>query len=1682
MVKTSSRGPANPKRTLIGGVLLLSLLWSHPSWAVSSSIVVTVEGGGVTATASGSFGSCPNGGGVTLKRNNVAIGSASGSGSASVTRTLDRGTLHGTNTFQAYAADCTGYTTQSYTLVLDNTPSVTVTGPSGVVSGPFDITGTVVFKPTLSATKGTVSVQFTGTGTPTTVATKACTTETCAISYQEITGILYERNHGGPYTVRLYASGGGAVASASQSFTVDNMPSVTVTSPLGVVSSPFDITGMAVFKPKLSAIKGTMSAQIIVGGTPTTVATKTCLTETCGFSYQEVTGGLYTKSPGSYTVRLYASGGGATASDSDPFSVVACTVTSTGFSADQLVIDPGVGGATKLTGNLTDSSGRPISWNVSVAGRTWTGAGGTLGNNVVWDGKDALGRLVEPGTYTATLNATNGVPYCSAPPRTVQITVTAEAAVGPSCPTRRHQVGSSADVAGGMLQHDQDLFETEGTGMPLRFILAYHSANAATPPLGDGWTHNYAMRLTPDNAGGYVLATADGNRLVLLPSGAAYRPAAATYPVMTINPDTTRDLREHNGTHYTFAVDGRLTAITDRNGNTVVVAYTNGDLTSLTDSGGRVATLASDATHRLASIVDPSGAVHTFSYQGSLLTGVTSTELGGAVRTWQYTYNPAGLLVSKTNPRGDLTQYVYDASQRVINITDPEGGVRTVTYPALSSALTRTSTVTEPDAGVWTYTYDTRLGLVLSKADPLAHTTTYAYNGNRRLSTQTGPDGSVTQWTYDTDGNVLTTTDPLGHVTAFTYNGFGQVTSRTDALGHVTAYTYDVQGNLLTLTDATGAVTQYQYDTAGRVIQVTTPLAQVIALAYDSAGNLMTVTDPTGAVTTYAYDGAGHLTTQTDALGRTTTLATDGFGQVRSRTAPDAGTTTWTYDGAGHRLTETDANAHATTWTYNFREQVTSVTDAAANVTRYTYGSTTGCGCTAGGDRLLSVTDPTGAHTTFTYDAAGRRINATDAMSHVTSFTYDTRDRLVSQTDANGRVTSYTYDAVNRLLTETDPVGGVTAYSYDAVGNLLSVTDPKNSVTGYTYDAANRRTQETRPLGQVTSYAYDAGGNLTTLTDGKGQVTTLTYDAGNRLTARTFADSTQDTFSYNAVGNLTGYIGSGLSGTLTYDAQHRKLSEGVNFGSLTKTYSYTYDGVGNETSLTTPEGAVSTYAYNAINQPTSVTSSAGTISATYDHGRLSGLAFPNGVATNYQYTATSWLSGLSTVKGAVSVLTRQHAFDGVGNILTRTSETGSTTYIYDALSRLTDAVPPVTQAPEHYTYDAVGNRLTSATTAGTWGYNANHQLLTYAATTNTYDANGQLVQTTDGSQVTTFGYNSRNRMAQVTLPNGQTASYTYDPFGRRVKKDVAGTVTYFLYSDEGLLAEYDAAGTLQRGYGWWPQTAWGTAPLGQTEGGQTYAIHTDHLGTPQKVTDSTGAVVWSATYSAFGEASVDPASTITHNLRFPGQYHDEGTRLHYNLNRDYDSTIGRYRQTDPIGLAGGVNTYGYAMSNPLLGIDPLGLEVFVGQHPAFLASPNNPVNHAAIVLMPDNPRDFIDHPVFKHSNGQWASIGGQAFGEGRGIFGRLTGEFNYPGDSPQSLNDLTAVCRPEGQSDAEFILNLVNIAKTYDNSAHYDPFPDRWGRTFNSNSYVSGLLIGAGVSPPPLPGIRPGYGRPLPFN
>jgi RHS repeat-associated protein len=190
------------------------------------------------------------------------------------------------------------------------------------------------------------------------------------------------------------------------------------------------------------------------------------------------------------------------------------------------------------------------------------------------------------------------------------------------------------------------------------------------------------------------------------------------------------------------------------------------------------------------------------------------------------------------------------------------------------------------------------------------------------------------------------------------------------------------------------------------------------------------------------------------------------------------------------------------------------------------------------------------------------------------------------------------------------------------------------------------------------------------------------------------------------------------------------------------------------------------------------------------------------------------------------------------------------------------------------------------------------------------DANGNPL--TKGSD--TYAYDPDNRLIHY---QGNAASYVYNSQGQRTAKTTGATTTRYAYDEQGrLLGEY---GPNTKEYIYLDDE-----PLAIIDNNNIYYVHNDHLATPQQITNQIQTVVWAADYEPFGEVTTT-VNTVENNLRFPGQYYNAETSLHYNGARYYDPKIGRYISSDPIGLEGGVNTYAYVRNNPLRYIDPRGL-------------------------------------------------------------------------------------------------------------------------------------------------------------
>ncbi len=308
----------------------------------------------------------------------------------------------------------------------------------------------------------------------------------------------------------------------------------------------------------------------------------------------------------------------------------------------------------------------------------------------------------------------------------------------------------------------------------------------------------------------------------------------------------------------------------------------------------------------------------------------------------------------------------------------------------------------------------------------------------------------------------------------------------------------------------------------------------------------------------------------------------------------------------------------------------------------------------------------------------------------------------------------------------------------------------------------------------------------------------------------------------------------------------------------------------------------------------------------------------NGLVRTVGYDLQYRVASLQT--GTIQDLTYVPDPNGnVQDIVDNLNSNKNKNFSYDSHNRLDGATGP--WGSLSWTYDDVGNRLTYTDDVGTANYsyftgNNRLQALTGSRSKTFSYTNAGNTETEDTRQ---YVYNENNRLTQVG-DGGVIGDYNHNGYGERVIKSIQGTTTIFHYDQNGtLIGESDGVNFEEYIY-------LGSTPIAKASGQDLFFIHPDHLDTPRVMTDASGASVWKLEVRPFGD-SENVTGTETLNLRFPGQYYDEATGLHYNYRRDYNPLIGRYLQSDPIGLDGGLNIYEYAAQNPLVVIDPTGLSM-----------------------------------------------------------------------------------------------------------------------------------------------------------
>ena len=977
-----------------------------------------------------------------------------------------------------------------------------------------------------------------------------------------------------------------------------------------------------------------------------------------------------------------------------------------------------------------------------------------------------------------------------------------------------------------------------------------------------------------------------------------------------------------------------LTGITDERGERYATwAYDSEDRAILSEHANGVERVSLDfSTPGQTLVTNSQGeqSVYHTTYQSGIpivtaIAGPGCSTCGAADS--QYVYNDGGQLTQSQNKDGLTTHYQYDTQGRLTNISveDANGTQHQREQRSYQGNNLQPNQIHQPSVNpngqhqrLLTYNDQQQLTKIEENGFsptpdgdylPITRTTTLTYDG-QDLIVIDGPREDVDdilRLAYDRQHRLTTLISPDGRKLEITdYDAYGRATQIQTGEASPLTIQYNAQGQPTQVSQGPNTLS-YEYSASGKLIGLTGPDGERVDIRYDEADRATRVIQANGPQLNLSYDTESRITNQS---------LSNANGDILS-------TINLLYDAEGR-----------------LREQRTNQNDNET-IRNYEYDSQ---------DRLTSLSNPQGDQLQVSYDPLGQLLGIANG-AQTSQLEYDNKGQAISLTDANGNTTQQLKDDFGRIVALISPDSGTTQYRYDQAGNRIQKTNAEGQTDHFAYDAANRLIHSQTADGN-TQYAYH---------ESNGQLI--------QVSQQTETGQSQERFEYDKEGKLT-----------AHHRDFRLKSNEIN----TLTTEYEYNAKGKLSHKHLPDGQTLRYHYyqdgkhrgqlRAITKETFFGQDViiGEIDPNHWDGTL-GYVFGNGLRANANYQNGQLQNQQD---GNIKLV---YKYDEQGNIIQIDHNGILNQYRYDQLGRLTYA--KANHAIYRYQYDKLGNRLSKTVetqTTNTIQVNAyaeeaegnrlkkrNNQVIDYnaAGSPKTYPSK---------QGVRSYDYNANQRPIRLYIDKQLRAEYEYNAFGERIRKTVypqkdkassnkksssnsndddgdsepgQPITTYYLYDGRQLTAEVNDKGKVTKQYIYYK-----TAPVALLKKKTLYHIHSDHLGTPQQITDSKGKTVWQAGYSPFGKASINPdpdndGKAITLNLRFAGQYEDQESGTYYNYFRDYDPETGRYITSDPIGLQGGLNTYAYVSNNPLSSIDPLGLMPAAAPVPTTPTTPGiTPVN------------------------------------------------------------------------------------------------------------------------------------------
>ena len=608
-------------------------------------------------------------------------------------------------------------------------------------------------------------------------------------------------------------------------------------------------------------------------------------------------------------------------------------------------------------------------------------------------------------------------------------------------------------------------------------------------------------------------------------------------------------------------------------------------------------------------------------------------------------------------------------------------------------------------------------------------------------------------------------------------------------------------------------------------------------------------------------------------------------------------------------------------------------------------------------ERPILIQHAADTPTSIIYDQQGRVQQTTQGGSNTVTYFYGSNGEIESVKNILNQETQYEYDPADRVTKTIFPDGRFTLYSYNADRLISSITPPGRSAHNFTINAFDLTESYEPPLlpainSTQTEYSYNLDKQLTKiLRPDLKEVNYVYNDTSGLLEQIDLGSGEYQNYTYlPATENIQTVVSpSGVESSLTYFGQNTIQSEQQTINGSSSSVHFSFDNFFRDTqrviSYNNSDIGNLTTNYRPDNQPSSI----GNLALVYE--TISGRLQQTTLAKISDVRAYDSFGNLASYKARYNpgikcgngpdgcprelysyTLTR----DQLQRIVTKVEKVqGSVTtyeYSYDSSGRLA-GVTKNGAVESSYVYDSNGNRI-SGTQNGipfTATFDSQDRLLTYSSGSNPvlefeYNANGELIQSKKGTQITAFDSDSLGRLKSVTLPDSRLIDYALDWQGRRVQKTLAGSpqVRSIFEDTYRLAAEVNLQGPGIKEYVF--ATNVNSADYMKI-GAVLYRIIKDHLGSPRLVVNaSNGQVVQKMDYNEWGQVTVD-SNPGFQAFGYAGGIYDPDTKLVKFGARDYDGGIGRWLSKDPIGFDGGdTNLYGYVLNDPINYFDFKGLD------------------------------------------------------------------------------------------------------------------------------------------------------------